>query len=144
MFLIPEKTYQFNKENINYLFNMDAKDRTIYNINRLIDKESKNIDFTDLNDLRIIISFGVFITLVTSYCPVFAVGTGLQWADGIGNTFLHYSQAVGMWVCVIKAILTLIQAVVQDTVSACWKNIIGYAIAGLAIYKIPNIFFTLK
>lgn len=144
MFLIPEKSYQFNKESVDYLFNMTRQEKAAFKIKRLINREFNKIDFSNIQNEKIFISFSICVALISIAHPAFAVGTGLEWADTIGNTFLHYAQAVGMWTCVIKAILRLIQAVAQDTVSMCWKNIIGYAIAGLAIYKIPNIFFTLK
>lgn len=144
MFLVPEKTYQFNKENINYLFDMTKKEKAAFKFKKFINKEIENIDFSDIQNQRIFISFSICVALISLSHPVFAFGTGLEWADNIGNTFLHYAQAVGAWVCIIKAIIALIQAVAQDNFSRCWKNILGYAIASLAIYKIPGIFFSLK
>lgn len=142
--LIPQKSYKISRENINYLFVMNKKERAAFRLKNLLNTALNSLDFNDINNQRMLISFSVCVAIITVAQPVFAVGTGLEWADRLGNKFLHYSQSIGQWVCVIKAIAVLIQSVSQDTLSKCWKNIVGYGVAAVALHIIPEVFFSLR
>lgn len=144
MLLDQKQTYAFTSENFNYLFKMDKKEQMAFRLKDKIDKNLVKIDFTDLNNQRVYKSITFCVSILMMAQPVFATGTGVAWIDNIGNFFLRYARAAGYWVCIVRAIMVIVEAVSKDELGKCWKKVVGYGIAFASLYWIPEIFDSIR
>lgn len=136
MLFVQPKVYDFNSETLDLLFHR----REYIGNNTNIQKEYNHINKL-LNNKKLFNFTATMLGILMYSIPVIAeISTGVPWADKIGNLFLHYSNAVCMWVCIIKAMLTIIQSVSQDNMQGLWKKLIGYGVAAFACKLIPEIF----
>lgn len=137
--IIPEKTYTFTKENLDYVF-MSNKEKVIYNLQ----KDIRYIDsFLGKPKNKVMFSaLAISLGLIFYANPVMAAE--LNGIDKIGMKFLRYSRMIGYWVCLIKAIMCVIKAALEEDIFSCWKKVVGYIIAFASLYFIPDLFNAVK